>query len=774
MDYLPEPFLELGKYNQFILYELAPRKDSTKFDKFPINPLTRRVCNAFDSTAWLSAKDALLFSANMKSTYGHGIGFVFTEKDPFFFLDIDDCLIEGQWSELAVSLCTEFQGAAVEVSSSGRGLHIIGKCEPIEHSCKNAKLGLEFYTKSRFVALTLKNVIGNSSAVCQQAVNVTIQKYFNLTTVKTDKISANSGGPHPNWRGPTDDEELIKIALKSKSNSAIFGTTASFQDLWEANYEVLEKIYHSNESSYDAALAQHLAFWTGNDEERIHRLMLKSKLMREKWDREDYLPRTITNACARQTQFFQEKETQKRQDFDETISSKAVIISGNTFLNPIQQLEHFAGCVYVSDVHKILVPGGRLLKPDQFRAEYGSRTFAMDNANERVTRNAWEAFTESQAIDHPKVSSAYFLPAEAPAAILDFDGMRVVNEYWPVPVKKRLGDVTPFINHIALLYPDDRDQTILTSYFAGLVQYKGVKFKFAPLLQGVEGNGKSLLSDCVARAIGLKYVHSQRAHDIGERFNSWMHKTILVIVEDVYVPDAQREILEILKPMITSDRYQIEPKGKDKMYVPICCNFILNTNHKEGLRKTQNDRRLVPFYAKQQRFEDLARDGLTKDYFADLHLWLETKNGYEFVTQYLHDYKIPEEFNPANKQRAPITSTTSQAIEYGMGTVEQEIMEAVEQNQIGFRDGWISSIFLSQLLDKIQASRRIPRNKRRDLLMSLGYDWHPGLNKGRVNNVISPDNGKPQLFILRDHYSLSITEQIQIARAYSDAQAKEA
>ena len=43
-----------------------------------------------------------------------------------------------------------------------------------------------------------------------------------------------------------------------------------------------------------------LAFWTGRDCERIRALMNKSALARDKWEREDYLPRTILGAVGRQ------------------------------------------------------------------------------------------------------------------------------------------------------------------------------------------------------------------------------------------------------------------------------------------------------------------------------------------------------------------------------------------------------------------------------------------------------------------------------------------
>lgn len=99
---------------------------------------------------------------------------------------------------------------------------------------------------------------------------------------------------------PSSDQQLIDKARKRKSAHSVFGAKASFDDLWTVNGDALSLAYpHENvydASSADAALASHLAYWTENDAGRIERLMRQSALVRNKWDRPDYLPRTIKRA----------------------------------------------------------------------------------------------------------------------------------------------------------------------------------------------------------------------------------------------------------------------------------------------------------------------------------------------------------------------------------------------------------------------------------------------------------------------------------------------
>src|SRR5690606_38863972 len=132
------------------------------------------------------------------------------------------------------------------------------------------------------------------------------------------------------------------------------------------------------------------------------------------------------------------------------------------------------------------------------------------------------------------------------------------------------------------IFPNERDREIVISYLAGLVQNIGKKFKWCIVLQGTQGNGKSLLSRCIAYIIGDRYTQSPRADQIGSNFNDWLRNSLFVTVEDVYYPGFRNEIMELLKPMLDQERQAIEGKGKKKVMCDIKCNFILNTNHKEG------------------------------------------------------------------------------------------------------------------------------------------------------------------------------------------------
>jgi hypothetical protein len=865
MQQLPDALRPLAEYRQFILCKYVPsQKEPGKFEKYPVDHRTLQVFAKGsdwqnDPTAWTSADEAIRLAGLCGDTYG--IGFFFTAADPFFFLDIDRCLQpDNTWSPLAQQLLGYCQGAAVSVSSSGRGLHVFGRVPAdIPHGSRNDQLGLELYTEKRFVALSSNGAQGSADTVCDWFPQL-VANYFQKSAARSG-VDEWTEEPVDGYTGPEDDDELIERACASRSAAGAFGQGASFLQLWEGDEEALARSYPDgsghNGSQADAALAQHLAFWTGNDCERILRLMWRSGLVRDKWEREDYLHRTILNAVGMQETVFSTRpdadtttvdeygaarlkaSSDAQRQFAESIRAErfaefkaaglpgdmlqalaqqtdpklwldhrdksgeqlAAMITpvsqaappklsdslapevreGFQYLGATQQIDYFSGCVYVQSLHKVFTPDGALLKSEQFNATYGGYTFQMDSSGGKTTRKAWDAFTESQLVRYPKAAATCFRPDVEPGAIIYEEGDALVNTYKPVATPRVKGDPTPFLKHVEKILPDPGDRAIILAYMAACIQHKGVKFQWAPLLQGAEGNGKTLLTRCVAFAVGQRYTHQPPANEISEKFNEWLFNKLFIGIEDVYVPEHKREIIEILKPMITNDRLAMRAMQQSQVMGDNRANFMLNSNHKDAIRKTRTDRRFSVFYTAQQTEQDLVRDGMNGTYFPALYDWLKGRNeyaalgenhGYAVVADYLAEYAIPDELNPATRcHRAPQTSTTEEAISQSMGGVEQEILEAVAEDRPGFAGGWISSVAVERLLQSIRAARSIPHNKRRELLQSLGYDYHPALRDGRTNiNIPLDDNKKPRLFIRDGHIHANITSANEAARLYQEAQ----
>jgi len=771
----------MGAYRQFMCYVLVPSETKPgKMDKLPVSPHTAKVVTAHDPTNWTDAATACACATAWGPSYG--VAFVLTSADPFFFVDLDDHYdaVKGP-SELAQFLCAGFRGAAMELSQSGQGLHIIGTGKAPPHGKKNEALRLEFYTERRFIALTGNMAQGDAAIDCTANLQYITEHFFPPNAGSANGDWTLSTAPVPEWNGPTDDADLIRRAMQSRSAASTFGAKAAFADLWTANHVQLGKAYPDpdrpyNASAADAALIAHLAFWTGKHGERIERLMQQSALVREKWLRDDYLPRSISEVLSRGGDVLKDTPPEPPPSLAPMTGAPIQAdITGNTFLSPEEQRNTFNGCVYVLSQNRILVPGGHLLNKDRFNVTFGGYTFAMDTINERTTRNAWEAFTESQALRAPRADTTCFMPTRPPGEVVNDAGRTRVNTWWPAYVRRVVGDVTPFLRHLEKMLPDERDRTILLSYMAACVQHQGIKFQWAPVIQGAEGNGKSTLLACVAMAVGQHYTHWPKANDLASQFNGWIADKTFVAVEELKGRDQAHtdDALENLHVLITGGMgIQVQFKNVDQESKAIVANFMCTTNHRDAVRKTaDNARRFGLFYMAQQTKADIERDGMGGSYFPQLQGWLR-QDGFAIVSELLHTYPIADEFNPATTlHRAPHTSTTDQAIIESRGAVEQHIAEAIALETPGFMGGWVSSGFLDRLIsDTLRLGNKISLQRRRQMLLQMGYILHPGLPDGRVNNPVQPDGKRVQLFVLAGSPASRITGGSEIAKAYTAAQ----
>ena len=719
---------------RFINYRLQAKPDSPKMDKIPCDAKGDSI-NPHDPSRWMTYEAAQARGP---------VGFVLN-GDGWWCCDLDNCrnAVTGVYTDAAVAIYQSFPGALGEVSVSGTGLHIFGKCDPSQLADRRNKWDgdKEWYHTGRFIALSPHGL--------QPIGDKWIDKDWTDQLLRILPRRADADGVlptevDPTYTGPADDDALIAMMLRSSGSAASkFGAKASVADLWNANVTVLSRLFPAydgnggfDHSSADAALMSHLAFWTGKDMARMDRLFRRSALMRDKYrDRDDYRRDTIGGAARMCKKVYDQPQ--------KTMPLPGTPISDETghemFLTVPEMIRHFTGCVYIRDVHKVLVPDGALLKPEQFNASYGGHMFQMLPDGTKPTRKAFEALTECIAHRFPQAKRPVFRPDVPTGHILPDQS---VNIYVKLDVRAEQGDVTPFMNFLAKLLPSKRDRDILLAYMAACVQYPGIKFQWAPVLQGTEGNGKSLVAGCVAYALGPDLVHEPRASQLAEKYNGYLEAKLLMIVEEIHM-GGRREMLDELKPYITNKRIELRGMAQEKRMIDNVANWFFCTNHKDAVLKSKNDRRYAVFFTAQQSADDLVRDGMGGGYFPSLYDWLRV-DGYAFMAHWLATYQIPDEFNPATmSHRAPETSTTAEAVAASTGTIEAEISEAVESDTVGFRGGWISSHMLDRLLR--ERGFKVSRPKIGSILTDLGYkQW------GRAPRPFMREDAKRPVLWCRD------------------------
>lgn len=745
---------------QWITWQEVPKPEGGKPAKVPFCFNVHRNIDAQDPANWLTYEEAKALSDN--------VGIVLTGDDPYFCVDLDNALLDGEWSDHSHRILSWFPGAYVEVSHSGKGIHIFGKAfTPVPAHRKKIKFGndeVELYTSDRFIAFSEQGTSGDYNTDLTKNLHEFIRVVMPPDEPTVTGGSERYGGyltPDPEWLGPSDDAELIKRMLASKPSpeSALTGK-ATINDLWTANEKVLAESYPDGSGGYDrssadAALFAHLAWWTGKDGPRMEDLARSTALHRSKWDEHrNYLSGTkytIHNACDRCKGVY--RDPKRVSELAAENSDDPNYKKGSQFLPVTAQVSYFKGCVYILDQHKIFTPKdgairGGVINYERFNVKYGGVTFALTHDGKSTTKKAFDAFTNSQVYKFSKVSTSCFRPEHKPGEIIKINDESCVNTYIPAVINFGTGPVDKFLFLMRALFPKKQDYNIALHYMAAIVQYPGIKFRWCLIIQGVEGNGKTLLMQCVAYAVGEKYTHIPQVNDMGNKFNAWMAEKLFIMVEELFTED-KREIMEALKPLITNDRIAAQPKGVDTIMIDNKANFMMGTNHKNALKITIRNRRYSIHFCPQQEEEHLTRDGLTESFFKEFTDDLKN-GGYQNVAGYLKRLPMPDHLNPATSCiRAPKTTSTLEAIECTQGTVHHEVRYAIVNKLYGFRGGWVSSHALSELLESKDIAKFSPNRNRKTLMKEIGYILAPWLKDGRASyKLLQEENSKPRLYIL--------------------------
>lgn len=322
---------------QWFVWRMTWDAEESKFAKVPQrwDGLEYPMDSALPAN-WRTYDEAITYWGQCNAHHdGHryALGFRLTADTGYWFLDLDKAVTESQWSPLAQRCMAMFPGAFMEVSSSGNGLHIIGRGVVPEHIKRRDDLHIEFYTDKRGIAFGSQQT-GHADTDHSANVAALVAEFFPPPLAG----AAHSGeGPRADWSGPDDDDALIQLALASRSVAHRFGagSTATFAELWKGDRADLARYWgdQAHHSEPDGALSKHLAFWTGCDLDRMMRLMWRSGLVREKWYKHrKYVQITCESAIKGQRDVYKQAERVDVQA--EMYALPALAIPGVTPANP--------------------------------------------------------------------------------------------------------------------------------------------------------------------------------------------------------------------------------------------------------------------------------------------------------------------------------------------------------------------------------------------------------------------------------------------------------
>ncbi|GAA0682739.1 hypothetical protein ACFQDG_00225 [Natronoarchaeum mannanilyticum] len=271
--------------------------------KIPVTPSTGSFASSTDPDTWAKFATALEYA---ETGDADGVGFVFTEDDPYVGVDLDDCRDpESEDVDNTARDIIKRLDSFTEISPSGTGYHVLTKGDLPDG--RNRKGSVELYDNARFFTVTGDHVDGTPSRIAH--------RQDALVAIHSEYIQDTNGEASESGHSRTDiedaetdkgsdvstdltDEELIEKATNASNG-------AKFERLWNGHTGSYE-----SQSEADMALCCMLAFWTGGEQTQMDRLFRQSGLIRPKWDEVHYADgstygeKTIERAIANTSEFY--------------------------------------------------------------------------------------------------------------------------------------------------------------------------------------------------------------------------------------------------------------------------------------------------------------------------------------------------------------------------------------------------------------------------------------------------------------------------------------
>jgi len=301
---------------------------------------------------------------------------------------------------------------------------------------------------------------------------------------------------------------------------------------------------------------------------------------------------------------------------------------------------------------------GRKYRTDQWKAMYAGLYPDGDLLNA-----VWKA-----RIPVRKFEALVYLPEE-PEFPDGEDGGRY-NIWRKSGIEAVPGDVSVFVEHMAFLFPNEADRSLVLDYLALLVQKPAQKIHFALLVRGLQGTGKSWIGNLMELIIGRPNVVRPSNDEVTSRWTSWMEGAQLAIVEELMTL-GRLEVANRLKPVITDPTIRIEEKNCSIYSIPNKLNFLCFTNHDDALKIEHGDRRWLVVFSPAVKKEPT--------YYARLFAFLADGGAAHVKHWLLHRHVTLNGHGVA-----PATSGKETMRRMSMGDAEAFLLELYEADQAPF------------------------------------------------------------------------------------------
>ncbi|EMJ7310134.1 hypothetical protein V7985_004848 [Vibrio parahaemolyticus] len=312
--------------------------------------------------------------------------------------------------------------------------------------------------------------------------------------------------------------------------------------------------------------------------------------------------------------------------------------------------------------------------------------------------------------------------APAREDVFEMDGKLFYNSYSAPDlslVEVGTSNVVEIVkNHISHLLSDPYEQELLLYYLAHNVQNTGILKRWAIILQGVQGDGKSFFAEMMRQVMGYSNVRVLNGSDLESSFSDWSEGQGMTFIEELRLDGIARyTVLNKIKPVITNRYLSVSIKCRSNKNAINTTNYMAFTNFRDAIPVDNGDRRWCVLFSKFQSRNELKQ--FTNDnpnYYSTLYESVQDNAG-ELRNWFLN-IKIPDWFKNLNE--APVTNAKQEMIE-STKPVElvalEEAIEAHRSNEINENIVNFTKLAWLSADDADFPNNRLAKN----LMQQLGY-----------------------------------------------------
>ena len=282
----------------------------------------------------------------------------------------------------------------------------------------------------------------------------------------------------------------------------------------------------------------------------------------------------------------------------------------------------------------------------------------------------------------PTVANKMYMPGEDD--LFTLNGIPYVN-FYSVDQLPELPEtisssgqrcIDRLLGHVRHLFRVERDGDLLLDWIAHIVQ-TGSRVNWAPVIQGVQGDGKSWFAELLKAVLGMSNVVVIKGKALEEQYNAWAEGHQIVFIEEVRLHGKNRwDAVNNLKTNITNTTVEIRRMRTDIYNVINQSSYFLTTNSRDGLPIDSTDTRYFPMFSRWQRKEELKQFMAEHpDYYPDLYASLNEPG---VLRKFFMERELSEDFSA--QKRAPTSSSRWQMIELAK-TEETDAFEIALQEE---------------------------------------------------------------------------------------------